>query len=462
MKRGLIFLIVFLFLVLTVSALEFKHEVIQGQALPGNGVSYNLIFNNNEQIALTITFRSVDLNWVLDDEGESFTVLPGESRNVDVSFTPLAESRIKPGNYGITLFADTQTTRLERILPARVLDYGEVLDVEFSPVARIDPRRGAILRLAVENTKNIEANNLDLQVKSEHFEFTRMLSLKNHESTILEFPVSINPETVTGEYFAHVSIMLGDKTMVDTQLSYNVEEYEELKEVATPYSGFFRGGERIVQVNEGNSYAQGRISRQFGAFAFKFTKFEQEPTRVTKNDDGYLAEWELNIGPKEQKSVEYTTSYRTLVLIIVVLIVLLAGIYVFRKRNAVVIAKRVLAMHSEGGGVRVVKIVLNIRNRGSLTVNNLRVIDTVPAAIKAPTKYSALRPGQVKASAHGTTMVWDFASVKPKEEKIISYVLEGKIHLIGKLMLPPAVARYILLGRPVSARSSSLPLREKK
>ncbi len=462
MKRGLIFLAFFLIVVSAVSALEFRHEVIQGQALPGEGVSYSLIFNNNEDIALTITLRSVDLNWVINEDGERFTIMPGESRTADVSFEPLAENRIKPGNYGITLFADTQTTRLERILPATVVDYDEVLDVEFSPAARIDPRRGAILRLSVENTKNIQVNNLNLAVKSEHFEFTRILSLQNHESTILEFPVSINPETVTGEYFAHVSIMLGDKAMVDTQIPYTVEEYEELKEVATPQRGFFKGGEKIVQINEGNSYTLSAVSRQFGAFAIKFTDFSPEPARITKNAEGYLAEWELNIGPKEQKAVEYTTNYRMLVLVIILVIAALAAFYIFRKRNAIAVTKRVLAMHGAGGGARIIKIVLNVRNRGNITVNNLRLVDTVPAVIKAPTKYGALRPGHVKASANGTTMVWDFASVKPKEEKIISYVLEGKINIIGRLRLPPAFARYVLFGRSVSASSSSVSLKEKK
>ncbi len=119
-------------------------------------------------------------------------------------------------------------------------------------------------------------------------------------------------------------------------------------------------------------------------------------------------------------------------------------------------------MHTETGSVKVMKVLLNVRNRGSVRVNNVRIVDKVPNVIKAPTQHGNLRPTHVKAAPEGTVMVWDLPALRPGEEKIISYRIEGNINVFGRLVLPHAVAKYILFGRGVSARSTSVSLREKK
>jgi len=462
MKRGLLFLIVFLFLIANVYSLELSHEIVQGEALPGNQVSYILHLNNNDNQDLEITVKAVDLNWILDQEGEEFTLSPGQSKDVEVSFSPLPEERIKPGSYGINLQVNTQTTRLERILPAKVLAYNAVLDVDFSTPAQIDPRRGAILRLLVNNKHKVDLDDINVELSSQHLHFTRTLTLGKQESSELEFPVSLDPETVRGDYTVNVKVTLGSNTLVDKALSYTIQEYEDLKEVSMPQQGFLLGGEVITQTNEGNTPVTNTIARQFNWLSYKFTSFDTIPTRLVKNDEGFLAEWDLTVEPQESVSVSYTINYRMLFLIILLIIAALVVYHVFRKRNAVIIDKRVLAMHTETGSVRVVKIVINVRNRGNTLINNLRVVDRVPNAIKAPTQYGILKPMTVKAAPEGTTMVWDFHSIRPREEKVISYRLEGKIHVIGKLLLSPAVAKYTLFGRGITAFSSRVSLREKK
>lgn len=462
MKRGLLFLMIFLLTIASVSALELSHEIVQGEALPGGQVSYILHLNNNDNQDLEITIKAVDLNWILDQEGEEFTLSPGQAKDVEVSFTPLPEERIKPGSYGINLQVNTQTTRLERILPAKVLAYNEVLKVDFSTPAQIDPRRGTILRLSINNEHKVVLDDMNLDLSSQHFHFTRTVTLGKEESTELEFPVTLDPETIRGDYLASAKVTLEKNILVDKSLPYIIQEYEDLKEVSLPQQGFLLGGETIIQTNEGNTPVTNTVSRQFSWLSYKFTSFDSMPTRITENDEGFLAEWDLTVDPQESVSVSYTINYRMLVLIIILIIAALVAYYTFRKRNAITIDKRVLAMHTETGSVRVVKIVINVRNRGNTLINNLRVVDRVPSAIKAPTQYGILKPMTVKAAPEGTTMVWDFHTIRPREEKVISYRLEGKIQVLGKLRLSPAVAKYVLFGRGVSAFSSGVSLSEKK
>lgn len=462
MKRGLLFLSVFFILMSSVYALEIDHEIVQGEALPGNEVSHKLFLRNNEQIRLDIELSSPDLNWILDKEDYKISLDPDESRTIELSFKPLAEEKAIPGHYGIRIFIDTQSTRIERILPAKVLKYSEVLSAEFSPAAQIDPRRGAILRLFVQNNKNVVLEDLNLEITSQHFQFTRTFSLGKKESINLEFPVKLDPDTVMGDYQAEIKVILGSNTLVTQQLPYKVQEYEDLKEIVTPSYGFLTSSESVLENNEGNIQVSTTVARQFGWLSYKFTSFSAQPSRVTENEEGFLVEWDINLQPKEQLQLEYTTNYRLLAAIILIIILALVAWYVFRKRNAIVLDKRVLAMHTETGSVRVVKIILNARNRGNMPVSNLRVVDRVPSVIKAPTQYGSLKPMHVKAAPEGTTMVWDFAHIRPREEKIISYRLEGKIQVLGRIVLPSAIAKYIMLGRGITARSQTLSLREKK
>ena len=263
MKRGLLVLVILLLTLSTVSALELSHEIIEGEALPGGEVSYTVHLNNNDINTLDIVIKSVDLNWILDQENYGFDLAPGESRDVFVSFSPLPEDRIVPGNYGVNLFIDTQTTRLERILPAKVLSYDKVLKAEFSPAAVIDPRRGAILRLYAENKNKVLLDDMDLELSSDHFQFTKTFSLGKEENTVLEFPARLDPDTVRGDYTAHLKVMIDDHVLLDQDLSYTVQEYEDLKEVTTPQQGFLLGGEIISQTNEGNTPVSNTIIKQF-------------------------------------------------------------------------------------------------------------------------------------------------------------------------------------------------------
>ncbi len=461
MKRGLIVLLIFLLTITSVSALEVTYDVVQGEALPGNSVAYTLHLNNNEASTLDIKLRATDLNWLLDQDGDEFSIGPGQSKSYELTFRPLSREDIAPGNYGINLVVNTQTTRLEKVLPAKVLAYTEVLTAAFERTPQIDPRRPAILRLNVINEHKVLLNNLNVELTSPHFQFTRSVNLAKEETELLEFPVRLDPETVRGEYTANVKVTMSGKTFLDAALPYTVEEYEDVKEVIAPQQGFLIGGEIITQSNEGNSPVEKTVSREFSWFRYRFASFEPEPSRVSKLDSGYLVEWDVSLQPLESQTIAYAVNYRLFTLLILIVIAALILWYVFRKRNAIVIDKRVLTMHTETGNVGIMKVIINARNRGTGSLSNVRIVDKVPSSIKAPTQYGGLRPNHIKAMPEGTAMVWDLPQVRAGEEKIISYRLEGKIQVLGKITLPAAVAKYTLFGRMVTARSSTASLRKK-
>ena len=463
MKRGLLFLVVFLLTIASVSALKVTQDIVQAETLPGGSVSYMLHLENNEPNTLNIKLKSPDLTWLLDQEGNSITLSPGEKKDYQVSFKPLSGNKIAPGNYAVRLTLSTPLTAVEKLLTAQVLAYNEVIDANFIPTTPvIDPLRGSILRLELKNEHDVKLDNLNLEIVSDNFRFSKVVSLEKQDNSILEFPVKLDPNTVKGDYSAVIKVTLNGNSMLDKSLPYSVQEYQDLKELSVPHTGFLLSGETISFSNEGNTLVTQTVRRTFGWFSYKFASFNPEPTHVEKTDAGYLVEWDVSIPAGGNATVDYGINYRLPLIIILLIIIAVFVWYIIRQRNAVVIVKRVFTMHTEAGSVKVMKVILNVRNRGSFPLNNVRVVDRVPTAIKAPTQHGTLRPSYVKAAPEGTVMVWDLPHLKGGEEKVISYRIEGKIQVLGKMSLPPAVVKYVLFGRGVTARSSSVSLHEKK
>ncbi len=463
MKRGLLVFIIFLLTIASVSALQITYDNVQSEALPGGQVSYLLHLTNNEGMALKLNFKSPDLNWLLNQEGTSIIIDAGETKDFTVSYTPLEGVKISPANYAIRLIIDTQLTKVEKLLTAKVLDYGELLDSNFVTAKTvIDPIRGSIIKLSIKNKHLVELNGINFELISPHFKFTKTIDLKKSEEVILEYPVKLDPNTLMGDYDANVKLTLGKHLLLDKALPYSVQEYQELKQLTVPASGFLLSGETISYSNAGNTPVTQTLTRVFGWFSYKFASFNPEPTNVEKTDQGYVETWNLNVLPQSTSSVNYVVNYRLPIMILILIIAALFVWYIIRQRNAIVVVKRVFTMQSEAGNVKVMKVLLNVRNRGGLTVNNLRLVDRVPNSIKAPTQHGNVSPTHVKAAPEGTVMVWDIASMKPGAEKVISYRIEGKINMSGRMSFPSAVVKYVLLGRGVTARSSSVALHDKK
>ena len=119
-------------------------------------------------------------------------------------------------------------------------------------------------------------------------------------------------------------------------------------------------------------------------------------------------------------------------------------------------------MHGNEGSMHVLKVVINIRNRGNFIVNNVRVMDKVPETINAPTQYGSLRPNFVKSQGGFTTMIWDIHAIPRGQERIISYRLVGKLNILNRVILPQAKASCTSMGRKLFTSSSSVSLKGKK
>jgi|SRR3989344_1395650 len=462
MKRGLILVLVFLLSISSVLAFQAEYEPLQNEALPGDSVSYVLHLNNNEENHYTAVIKSTDINWLMDKDPQKYVVRSGDKKDVTLLFNPLGS--IPPGRYGIKILIELSEseTRLERILAATVVDYKKAVDTRFSSLPVLDPRRTTMVKLNVVNNYNIVLSNLDVEIFSEHFSSKQKLSLDKKEQREIEFPISLTENTLKGDYNLNVKISLGKNSLLEEEFAYTVGEYEDAKQLIEPESGFLISGESVTLKNEGNSPAVQSYSKRFDYLAYKFASFSTEPNSITKDNGAYNVEWSYVLSPKESRVVTYSVNYRLPTFILVLIIVVAALVYVFRKKNAIVINKRVLAMHGHEGNVHVMKVVIGVKNRGNTGISNVRVVDRVPTMIKAPAQFGTMRPNHIKSAPDGTLMVWDINYIRRGEEKIITYRIDGKMQVLGRLVLPSAVAKYKSFGRMLAARSGIASLHERR
>jgi len=85
---------------------------------------------------------------------------------------------------------------------------------------------------------------------------------------------------------------------------------------------------------------------------------------------------------------------------------------------------------------------LDVRNRSRKKINDVEVRDFIPSILGVVGKYDTLRPKARKVKG-GTELVWNFDSLKPREERVITYRIKPSVDVMGSLKLPKAKVRYM-------------------
>lgn len=463
MKRGLILLLILAILAINAFALDVTYTPVQDQVLPGQQAKYTLKLINNENHALTATIKSIDLNWELENDGAKILLGTGESVDFNAVYTPISKD-MKPGRYGINYRMESDSkTKVNDFLPVTVVAYNEVLDTGFVGKALIDPQRNSLLRLNVANLKPINLVNLKVSLENGFFKDTKILSLIGNEKDIVEFQVPPNTNIKEGDYNIGLTIALEDgRKLVDNkQLGVIVGKYTDLQELAVPSEGFLVLGEKIKLTNNGNSIIEQTYTKKITWLQNKFAAYTPSPSRAVEKSDGYYVEWDYSLNPGESRSFEYSVNYRMPIIYFILAVIIIAGIYILRKKDLEV-TKRILTLHTSEGNLAIMKVLIGVRNKGNAPLTEIKVMDKVPAMIKAPVEFGMIKPSSVKNVGGQTVLMWDVPHLKKGEEKVISYKIEGRVNLLDTLILPAALAKFGLGSKKKLFSSRSVSLYKKR
>lgn len=443
MKRGLILLpIILAILAFSALALDVAYTPVQDQVMPGQQAKYVLKITNNEAAETEVLVKSIDLNWKLDNDGAKFSLKPKEYVEFNAVYTPVSNN-MKPGKYGVNYRIESKSkTLFNDFLPVTVVRYDEIVVASFSGKALIDPLRNSMLKLEVVNLKPIDLVGLDVQIDSDAFKDSAVLNLIKNEKDIIEFQVAPNPNIKEGDYATNVIIMLGDKQLLNKQLTIVVGRYTDLQEVSEPAEGFLILGEKTTLNNNGNALIENVLVKKLSWLQSKFTSFEPAPSTIEQKDDGYVyVQWNYILQPGQSQTYSYSTNYRNPIIYAILFVVIVGGIYLLRKKDLAV-TKRVLSLHTTEGNLAIMKVLVTVKNDGNAGIDNIKVMDKVPGAIKAPVEFGMIKPSSVKNVGDHTILMWDIPHLKKGEEKVISYKIEGRVNILDTIVLSAALAKF--------------------
>jgi hypothetical protein len=141
--------------------------------------------------------------------------------------------------------------------------------------------------------------------------------------------------------------------------------------------------------------------------------------------------------PGEERVLSYEFRVQN---IIAVAVVIIAGVFfIFTYVYKLELIKRY--KHVGSGAERETIISLDVRNGSSREMKDIYVRDFVPSIAKVVERFETLKP-TVKKSEGGTELLWKLESLKPREERVITYRIKPVLEVRGAINLPNASAFY--------------------
>ncbi|MFH1408386.1 MAG: hypothetical protein ABIH34_00620 [Nanoarchaeota archaeon] len=472
-KRLFLGLVVLLVSIISVAALD-DYEVI---VTPITSIIFteggddfalaNVTIINNMDQELEFSLNSPNApDWdIYTDPRNEYIIslLPNESKTVRLVMRPLYIAGL--GSYKVLLDVNVKTIgdSLRKIIPVEIVS-GEPIYVDYLPDVRlsaeissetIDPREQLTVTINIKNNNPRNVDGLNLVVSSKTTSEQRTLYLGHDEQRKETFILTFDPLEKPKKDAVNIvaSYVTQEKTYAWEVLpiGFTIEPYTDLKKDISEEGSFLQKTTTIVYNNVGNTERSTLARFEVSPIASLFTKTDP-PAKLTKEEDGYAYFWNVNLGEQQGDTPESITitidqNYR-IILYIVIIIVLVILVY-YWKRSPIVISKSIAEVKRGGdeksGGIHRMKVIIHIRNRTKHGFEQIKVVDRVPniTEIESDFDIGTLKPSKVlRKQKKATLVIWNLHSLEPFEERIITYQLRSKLHIIGGIELPATKVKF--------------------
>jgi hypothetical protein len=305
----------------------------------------------------------------------------------------------------------------------------------------IDPSTGYV-SFYVKNLEAIEIKNLSATFSSILFETEETFSLGPNEK--LEISVNTDENTLkktrAGVYIIESVFQTknGEK-----EIDGNLYLGEKKGVTSTEdKSGFLIKTETKTKVNVGNVIEKVQINIKRNIFSRFFTTFNIEPTITERNLLSVEYTWiKEKLNPAEAYVIKAKTNYVFPFLIIVVIILALLGFKRFSETKLEV-KKSVTHVKTKNGEFA---LKVTIAARAKTDVENVSLIDKVPAIVKIYKKFGMIKPDKI--DTQNRRIHWNIGDLNAGEERTFTYIIYSKVGVVGKFSLPEAVAVFEKEGK---------------
>ena len=153
--------------------------------------------------------------------------------------------------------------------------------------------------------------------------------------------------------------------------------------------------------------------------------------------------FEYGLSPGERIDINYSINYTKIYLIIALILSGFGGfLYYYLTRFKL---EKSLSKNKDTFSIK-----LKLTNKSKVEQNNVIVEDFIPMPLALIKNFGTAIPDQIISKRKGTRLVWKFDSLAPKEERLLSYEIKSKIHVIGKLNIPQASLVQTKSGKKIS------------
>jgi len=174
-----------------------------------------------------------------------------------------------------------------------------------------------------------------------------------------------------------------------------------------------------------------------------FLFFSNNVYEVDQYGKDRAIKFDYGLDPNETIEINYSINYSKIYLIIFLITGAFIGfLYYYLSRFKL--------EKSLGKNKDTFSIMLKITNKSKVEQTGLVVEDFIPMPLTLIKNFGTAIPDQIISSKKGTKLIWKFDSLAPKEERLLSYEIKSKIHVIGKLNIPQASLTQKKSGKQLS------------
>jgi len=451
--RKVLWSLVFLAVLVAAQAFEFQVSVFPGERrikLNETAV-FEVELSHDSALEELFEVFSSDVTWDVRSS-QALRVPAGEKLRTNVTVRPL---NLNPGAYNLpVMFKRAGSSDTQRAIVYIEVESPFSGEANYLPAVRgvasiereVDPRKGVVLKLSLENQNRRILDKVDVKVRSRIVNKDYTTGLGALEKKTLTFIAEIDPRTEPHADALQISIVVPENEKAYQfdvlPVQYEVVPYGSIVPRVDAQSEFLKTTERVTLVNEANRKLTHvyRVPAWFGKRWF----IAANPSAVVESGD---LTWEVALEPSQKAELVIVYNYRPIFWVLLIGGVLVAAYYVFR--SPVSVQKRVKIVGTHEGGITELKVVVELINRSSKTVRQVKVLDLVPhlASVVEQFKDTVLAPSKITPHEHkGTLVRWDIDFMEAKEHRILVYRIRTKLSVLGGLSLPVTAAHFLYEG----------------
>lgn len=462
-------LLVMLFLMASnVSAALFvaDYKAVKAGITPEDVAEYTLTIENFEDsdIVFSLGLKPSDTAfWISSPSSVNIPALSQKS----FSFKLFPKSNVGLGTYRVPLRVQTSDGTQEIIeLPVSVsldaFDFNYLPDVALNVVVpqSVDPRNKLKLEVLLKNRNMLDIENLVVEISGDLFYHTFNESLGPRKEKTRDVSFNLNPleEAGTQNFDVRVIYSKTGSIVAEAKKEFDIKAYSRITVTSEIFPSLFLTREVITLENDGNAERSKEVSIVAPWTTRIFTTSEPKGEVVEIGGETRL-QWNPSLKPTETKEITIVRNYRSLAVIVLVIILLIIAYFLFR--SPVLVIKEAAVVGEDEEGFSEVKVRVFIRNRSRNSVHNISVTDRIPRITNLieTSQMGSLKPTRVtKNTKRGTILYWDLERLESFEERILTYRIKSNLKIVGDVTMPRVRVKFETPTGRERSIISSVPL----